>query len=278
MRSILVPVEDHRRMNDVLDATLAIATAFDSYVEGVALGPDITEMVAADFSMSGAIFDDRTRLALLRGAAATFEAFMAARAVPRRKDDGEAANWAWRGAALMSPTAVGEYGRTFDLLVVGRPGAGSHEPHRSTLEAVLFESGRPLMIVPPVPPPPTLGETIAVAWNGSTETARSIAFAMPFLLRAKDVPVLAVPGLRLQGPSDAQVAAGLRRPGLPARVVAVADKKGAPARALLDMAGHLGCDLMVKGGYTQSRLRQLIFGGVTSGILAEAELPIFMAH
>jgi len=97
------------------------------------------------------------------------------------------------------------------------------------------------------------------------------------LQKAADVAVLAVPGMRLPGPSEAQLARSLRRHGVPARVVEVKEGK-APGVALLDKAAVLGADLLIKGGYTQSRLRQLIFGSVTSEILADARLPVFMAH
>ena len=277
MKSILVPVEDHDRMDGVLETALVLARQFESYIEGIPLGPDIAEMVAADFSMSGVIFDDRTRRAFLRHASETFEGFMARHAVRRRSDGAEGLTFGWMGEALVSPTNVGEYGRVFDLIVVGRPGPASNEPHRSTLEAALFESGRPLLIAPPEPPA-TIGSVTAIAWNGSSETARSIAFAMPLLVVARDVPVLAVPGVRLPGPSDAQIARGLRRHGIPARVVEVREDSRAPGRALLEAAADLGADLMIKGGYTQSRIRQMIFGSVTSDILAEARLPVFMAH
>ncbi len=277
MRSILVPVEDHDRMEGVLETALVFARRFDSYVEGIPLGPDIAEMVAADFSMSGVIFDDRTRREFLRNAAETFEGFMTRRAVPRRSDTTQGPSFGWMGEALVSPTSVGEYGRVFDIIVVGRPGSASNEPHRSTLETALFESGRPLLIAPPEPAT-TIGETVAIAWNGSSETARTIAFAMPLLLKARDVIVLAVPGLRLPGPSDAQIARSLQRHGIAARAVEVREEGRTPGRALLAAAHDLGADLMLKGGYTQSRIRQMIFGGVTSDILAEAVLPVFMAH
>jgi nucleotide-binding universal stress UspA family protein len=277
VKSLLVPVEDHDRMASVLAMALQAARMFGSYVEGIPLGPDIAEMVAADFSMSGVIFDDRTRRAFLRSAADTYEGFMGRHGVPRRSDTAAGPTFGWMGEALVSPTSIGEYGRVFDLIVVGRPGSASNEPHRSTLETALFESGRPLLIVPPSGTA-VLGTTIAIAWNGSTETARSIAFAMPLLRQARDVPVLAVPGLRLPGPSDAQLVRALQRDSIPARVVEVRDDGGSPGRALLAAAADLGADLMIKGGYTQSRLRQLIFGGPTSDILAEAMLPVFMAH
>lgn len=277
MKSILVPVEDHDRMDAVLAAALLVGRRFDSYVEGVPLGPDISEMVAADFSMSGVIFDDRTRRSFLQNAAETFEGFMGRHGVPRVGDETKGLAFGWCGEALVSPSGIGECGRVFDLIVVGRPGAASNEPRRATLEAALFESGRPLVIAPPRPPQ-AIGGIIAIAWNASSETARSIAFAMPLLAQARDVPVLAVPGLRLPGPSDRQIVRSLRRHGIPARVVEVREAGRSPGRALLETAAGLDADLMIKGGYTHSRIRQLIFGSVTSDILAEAGLPIFMSH
>jgi nucleotide-binding universal stress UspA family protein len=277
MKSILIPVEDHDFMTEVMSTALLMARQFDSYVEGIPLGPDIADMVAADFSMSGVIFDDRARRGFLRQASETFEGFMTREGIARRSENANGPSFGWCGETLVSPSSVGEYGRVFDLLVVGRPGPASNEPHRSTLEAALFESGRPLIIAPPAAPT-SLGTVIAIAWNGSSETARSIAFAMPLLERARDVPVLAVPGLQLPGPCDAQLARSLQRHGIPARVVKVAEAGRKPGRALLDTAAELGADLMIKGGYTQSRIRQMIFGSVTSDILAEATLPVFMSH
>ena len=63
----------------------------------------------------------------------------------------------------------------------------------------MFESGRPVLIVPPQPPA-TLGERIAIAWNGTTDTARSIAFAMPLLMRAEDVVISDRAGTRAAWP------------------------------------------------------------------------------
>ena len=182
------------------------------------------------------------------------------------------------GEALVSPTSVGEYGRVFDLVVVGRPGAASHEPHRSTLETALFESGRPLLIAPPEPAA-TIGTTIAIAWNGSSETARTIAFAMP----AAGAGARRA-GARGAGPAPAgpvRRADRTRRcsaTGSPPASSRCARGRARPGHALLAAAGDLGADPMIKGGYTQSRIRQMIFGGVTSDILAEATLPVFMAH
>ncbi len=277
MKSILMPVEDHALMEPAMQVALNLARAFDSYIEGVAVGPDIAEFVAADFALSGVVLDDRTRRDFVDHSRALFEGFMAAHHVERAREDAARPAYGWSGEALISDTGVGEYGRVFDVIAVGRPGPGLRLPRKSTLEAVLFESGRPVLIAPPEPPA-TLGERIAIAWNGTTDTARTIALAMPLLKRAQDVVILTVPGPALPGPSDEQLARSLRRHAVPARVGLVGEAGNSPAAALLETAAVLGADLLIKGGYTRSRLRQLFFGRVTSEILAEANLPVFMAH
>lgn len=277
MKGILIPVEQHALMDAVMETALLLARKFNSYMEGAALGPDIAELVAADFALSGVTLDDRMRRDALDHGRRMLETFMAAHNVRPQREDMVCPSFGWIGETLVSDDGIGEYGRVFDVIAVGRPGPGPRQPRKSTLEAALFESGRPVLIAPPRPPA-TLGDRIVIAWNGTTDTARTIAFALPLLIQAQDVVVLTVPGARLPGPSDEQVAKSLRRHGAPAQVVLVGETSRSPAAALLDAAAMLGADLLVKGGYTRSRLRQFIFGSVTSEILAESNLPVFMAH
>jgi nucleotide-binding universal stress UspA family protein len=147
----------------------------------------------------------------------------------------------------------------------------------SALEAALFESGRPILIAPPTPPD-KIGEVVVVAWNGSTETARTIALAMPFLVKAQQVLVLSVEEGMVPGPSGADVVQNLIRNGVAAKKKQIQASGRPPGRAMLDEAAAAGADLLVKGAYTHSRLRQMIFGGATSHILSHAEVPVFMAH
>lgn len=277
MKAILIPVEDHAGIGAVLETALRLAERFGSYMEGVALGPDLAQITAADFSLGGIVFDERTRRELLAEAYDIFATFMQSHGVARAQEDAQKPYYGWRGDTLITDEGIGEYGRIFDVIAVGRPAAGIHQPRKSTLEWALFECGRPLLIAPPQAPV-KLGECIAIAWNASPESARSVAFAMPLLLAAQDVPVMMVPGTRLAGPDENQLVTSLRRHGVPARTVPTNDTPKGPGHAVLETAYSLGADLLVKGGYTQSRMRQFIFGGPTSQILAEANLPVFMAH
>jgi nucleotide-binding universal stress UspA family protein len=204
---------------------------------------------------------------------------MGERGVPRFTEGTDARlGYGWLENASAGDTFVSSHARVFDLTVLGRPVSGQAEPSMATLEAVLFESGRPILIAPPNPPP-TLGETIAIAWNGSTETARATAFAMPFLRQAGLVVVLTVEGGPLhEGPTGEELARGLRLNGIAAEASTARADRRSLGEAFLKVSASLGVDLLVKGAYTQSRLRQMIFGGTTSHILAEATIPVFMAH
>src|SRR3546814_11366214 len=88
-----------------------------------------------------------------------------------------------------SDTDVGGHGRLFDVIVVGRPTRERTSPPVSVLEAALFETGRPILIAPPQPPP-SLGREVVIAWNGSTHTALTRAHGVPYLARARQLPGL----------------------------------------------------------------------------------------
>ena len=147
----------------------------------------------------------------------------------------------------------------------------------TTLETALFDTGRALLIAPPIAPP-TVSQNAVIAWNGSSETARTIALAMPLLRKAQKVTVVTVDTGVVTGPDGGGVVTYLERHGIKAERDDVAAGSRGAGEAMLDEAHKLGGDLLVKGGYTRSRLRQTIFGGPTSHILANAEIPVLMAH
>ena len=82
----------------------------------------------------------------------------------------------------------------------------------------------------------------------------------------------------MPGPSGAELAAGLQANGVMTEERVAPPGSRSTGEAFLAEAANWGADLMIKGAYTQSRLRQMIFGGATSHILTAAELPVFMAH
>ncbi len=280
MKAILVPFEESDVVDSVLGTACLTAQKFASYIEGVYVQPALPAIASADgFGVVTPAFvekyeqEDRDRI---RQAEEYFKSFMQARGVGSDSPSSDAPSAVWQNVGP-SDDYVGHRGRLFDAIVVGRPVHGATTPTMHTLEAALFETGRPILIAPPTAPT-ALGETVVIAWNGSTETARTIAFAMPFLREAKRVVVSTVEDAMVPGPSGAEVAEYLGHSGIEATSVNSAAGKRSLGEAMLEEAASLGADLLVKGAYTHSRLRQMIFGGATSHILAYTEIPVIMSH
>ena len=277
MKNILVPIEEHDSIAAVLEAAWRFGKGFGSRIEGIALGPDTGDLIAADFAIAGSIFDEKPRRELVEHARRVFEDFMSAQGVAPSSGDATGPTFGWAGGDMSTDSGIGAYGRVADIVVVGRPGSGRGDPRRATLESVLFEAGRPILIAPRKAPA-TIGETVVISWNRSTETARTVGFAMPVLKKAKRIVVLTVAGALSPGPSAEALAKALQRHNMAVDVVNIENSTLSPGRTILDQCATLGADLLVKGGYTQSRLRQMIFGGATADILTYAEIPVFMAH
>jgi nucleotide-binding universal stress UspA family protein len=197
--------------------------------------------------------------------------------VPGPAGAGPAISHGWLDETPDGDDFVGSYGRVFDLIVLGGPGSGRQGPRMMTIESALFESGRPVLLAPPVAPR-TIGENILIAWNCSMEQARATALAMPLLRKAGRVVICTVEGATVPGPPGEQIARYLQRNDVPAESIVVAAGQRRPGEVIMAKAEALGCDLVVKGAYTQSRLRQMIFGGATQHILTHATLPVLLAH
>jgi nucleotide-binding universal stress UspA family protein len=279
MKAILVPTEHHSSMQSALETALLLARKFGSCIEGFPLRPGVADLVAMDpdsgLTMVAVKENDAE---LVQHAEDAFHAFMDQHQVPQRSGGGEASlSWTWQKDAPSGHDFVGSYGRVFDMIVLARPGPEWQSPSMITLESALFESGRPVLIAPPVAPR-SLATNVLIAWNCSTEQARTMADAVPFLRGAERITICTVEGATVAGPSGEQMARTLGINGIAAEPVTLKPGKRNAGETLLAKAEELGCDLIVKGAYTQSRLRQMIFGGTTRHILANAKLPVLMAH
>jgi nucleotide-binding universal stress UspA family protein len=280
MKSILVPIENIEGMASALETALLLARLRGSYIEGFALRFAISEFIAID--PAGSIPLETYRQDSLEEAAAArqlFETFMQNHNVPGASGPSSGPSYGWLDNAPAGEGFVGSHGRVFDVTVLGRPTANTVGLHNRAIESSLFESGRPVLLAPPAAPS-QIASTIMVHWNGSPEQTRTTAFAMPLLQQARRVIVLNVAGGQgVSGPPAQQVVTYLKRGGVPAELMNVGlEGRSTTGEVVLAVAKAQGCDLLVKGAFTQSRLRQMIFGGTTSHILANAELPVLMAH
>jgi nucleotide-binding universal stress UspA family protein len=278
MKTILIPTEDHDAMPAVLEAARLIGERFGSYMEGFAVHPAPADFVAVDPVSSLTIastHDDDEEVE--RVAQRLFENFMRGHGVPEAQPGPAVYSHRWARSGALGDAFIGSHGRLFDLIALGRPGRASNDPRMPPLEAALFESGRPVLIAPSAVPK-VIGRNVLIAWNGSTEQTRTTAFVLPLLHMAETVTLLSVEGGMTPGPTGDAFAQYLRLNGIAVTAVTVGLGKRTTGEVILDYAKAQGCDLLVKGAYTQSRLRQMVFGGATRHILATATLPVLMAH
>ncbi len=252
MKSILAVVADGDAA-PVLATALGVAQRFKGHIVGLhAVTTEYAVVFGGEMGFSISSEVDRTleREGQERREQArrVFREFMAGQQVPiGAAGAGEIGPTAeWREEEGRQNAVVGALGRVFDLIVVEQP-AKLASLTEATLEDALFESGRPVLMAP-TSRRGAIGDTIVIAWNGSSETARTVAFAK------------------------------LTRGGIAASWRHVVGKGRTPGEIFLDEAMASGADLLVKGAYTQSRLRQMIFGGATRHIIMEATIPVLMAH
>lgn len=285
IKTILVPLEGNETGTAPLETALAVAHAFDAHIEVLHPSADPkTALAYAAEPISGAsaalVMEaaESGARAMAGKARAMFDDFCAARTVPvvRRGDrPGQAVFAVWREETGVPGRIVARLGRLADLIVVARP--RSDDPAPELLETALLETGRPLLVAPSAAPG-SAASHVMIAWNGSAECAGALAAAMPFLGRAGQVTVMTVAdgGSRQADPAD--VAAYLSWHGVGAETARIESSRGEEGMALLDEAARRGGDLLVMGGYGHSRVREIVFGGVTRHVLAHATIPVLMAH
>ena len=281
MHTILVPYCDDDLADAALDTALIVAARYNSHVEGLHAWRT-PQIIAGE----GVVFptESLARLAdegrqFARAARERFNKRMSERGIGFRGvgEPADTITCGWREGEGIESEIVGDYGRVFDLVVVGRTVANTTADWKTTVEAGLFESGRPVLIAGPKPPT-TLGKHIVIAWNCATETARTLAAAYPLLQDAEQITVLTVEGGTVQGPSGEEVAAHIRRRGIPCTAVARRPQQLSVGDTMVAEALALGGDLLIKGAFTNSRVRQMIFGGATRDIINAAALPVLLAH
>ena len=174
----------------------------------------------------------------------------------------------------------GQIARRFDLAVVGQAEPETKMVEENIIEAALFGSGGPVIIVPYIQRAPLRLDHIMVCWDGSRAAARAIRDAMPFLRRAGRIEVVNVTNER--GKQDqiecADIGAHLAHHGLNVAIKRMPPGDLDVAAVLLSHAADEDVDFIVMGGYGHSRLREFVLGGVTRSMLRTMTVPVLMSH
>jgi len=176
------------------------------------------------------------------------------------------------------PGRVVDQARCADLFIATRPyGKAKSRDSQDLAEAVLFGSGRALLLVPPGRHRQGPIETVLVAWNGSREAARALREGMAFVEQAARTVALIVDPPAGAEPA-AELKAHLAHHDVVAEVVTAESQGRDIADVILEEAQRIAADLVVMGAYGHTRLRERVFGGATRDMLTAAERPILVAQ
>jgi nucleotide-binding universal stress UspA family protein len=275
-RNILVHIPSERPVRPVIEVAIALTMARRSHLDAVAIGYESMGGVGMLVGSGGAA------IAAVVGAEQERAQERADAAISVFEVEAKLAEIAYgiRSFAAIpaeAGEAIGALARLYDMTIVLQPDSSKSSYDNDIPEAVLFNSGGPMLIVPYIHKGPLDTHHVGIAWDGSRLAARALRDAMPFLMGAKAVTVIAVNEEAGEASSD-QLAGNLARRGIAARVQRLAVERGDVQAAILSIAAESNMGLLVMGGYGHSRLHERILGGVTRGMFESMTVPVQMSH
>jgi nucleotide-binding universal stress UspA family protein len=274
LKDVVVNISGRAPLDYASEYAASIAATFGAYIAGISF---LYEPVIPDGTLGGVPIDlielqreENSKSA--KDAVSRFEAAVKKAGVSAETRILDAT---FGGAA----TLFAQVARRFDLAVVSQAQREHGASDELMIEGALFESGRPVVVVPYIQKRGLTLERVLVCWDGSRTAARAVGDAMPFLERAKTVDIVIVTEDRKnEKVTGASMREHLARHGVAAQIKRVARGDLAIEDAILSYAADSGADFMVMGGYGHSRLREFILGGATRGILASMTLPVLLSH
>ena len=276
--TILLPFNNTQPTATVLDAARQMAGS-KGYVEGAFCRQVLPIIAGEGITLPGDYLAEFEEEGRQQAEAARLKYLELLEAIDIPLGDLEASGLraGWTEMVGSGPEGIGEYARLFDLVILGRSVEDSAVDWKTTAEAVMFDSGRPLLIVGDEIPA-TIGRKILLAWNCSTETARTLTGAMSILTDIDEVLVVTVGGAVVSGPAGEDICRHLNASGVSSTARTIDRGTSSVGQALLEAADQFSADLIIKGAFTHSRLRQLIFGGATSELINTSSVPILLSH
>ena len=286
IKTILVCVSSAEASRSSLQVACLLAQGFDAHIEALHVRADPRSLVPyTGEGMDGSMIEEIMEVTEREGgdrAVKTrqmFDEFCdgSGLAIAETPGAGSGPTIAWREETGREDEIVALRGRLFDLVVVGRPMRDAALPSPITLEAALLDTGRPIAIAPPAAPA-EVGRSVAIAWESSPEAGRAIAAALPLLMQADTVTLLSPEPVESPVIPAEEALARLAWSGISANIKKFSISNLEIGAAFLDQAQQVGADLLVKGAYARSRLRQMILGGRTRHIITHTEIPVLLAH
>ena len=276
-KTILAVLQDKDDAGRVLDCALPLAARFSAHLIGVHAEaipvPYVTPMGFPDTDFIAASADANQQRS--QEIAALFEE----RA--RRED----VSREWQALENVSgDAAIGAVStaRNCDLVIAQQSDPDGASGALANLEALLFESGRPVLFVPYAVSVDCRFRKVLVAWNGSAQAARATFDALPFILGAEQVDILQIGAddtyAQDRAVAGVDIAASLARHGAKVNYASQPKSGIGIGEAIENQIAETGTDLLVMGAYSQSWLKEFFFGGATRTLLRSMPTATLMAR
>ncbi|RVA15827.1 universal stress protein, partial [Mesorhizobium sp. M7A.F.Ca.CA.002.05.1.1] len=170
--------------------------------------------------------------------------------------------------------------RAADLIIAAQRETGGDSS--ADVDTLVYDAGRPVLVVPHEGPLITTFKRVLLAWNGSKEAARAAFDALPFIIEAEKTDILVIdpPETLDDSPeaAGAEIASALSRHGATVSVSVQQSGGNSVDDIIQTRIAETGADLLVLGAYSHSWLRQLLFGGVTRSVLRTAPVAAFLSR
>ena len=281
-KTILVHLDTEAHAATLTTAAIAVARTFSAHLIGLHVIADAFISSAVPPEVVGELMEAQRQANQAAGKriAETFDKTIA----------GQDVSFSWLSVEAHFETAasvVMRHGHAADLVILGQSDKTINLIDGiAATEEVMLGVGRPVLVVPIKTSVSTVGKRVLLGWNGSRESARAAFDALPFLEQAESVHVFAAGqatgslwgSLQEDTAPTAGIEATLARHGVRSTLVNATASSADVASTLLAEARTANCDLIVMGGYGHWRLREIVFGGATHGVLEHTTIPVFMSH
>ncbi|MBD0416198.1 universal stress protein [Oryzicola mucosus] len=273
-KTIVAVVQTDKDIQRVLDVALPLAEDHEAHLVGVH-----SEALPVPYASAGG-FPDTEMIEVNVKIAAERAAHIKAAFLARLERTGISHEFrSFESFAGDSSLSGVDSARCADLVIAARNSSDDSDGFQADVDSLIYEAGRPVLVVPHSGPLLASYARVLIAWNNSKEAARAAFDALPFISQARETRILVVDPVEESGTlSASQLAAALERHGA---TVTIATRRSGGRHVDEAIRHHIaesGADLLVMGAYSHSWLRELLFGGVTRNVLQSGETAVFLSR
>lgn len=268
-RTILAIIQNEDEAAGLIDNAIGLARKFDAHLIGFHSEPVQVAYAAAAGFPDAEFIRTTTEMGIERSKR------IAGLFGGKTREAGISAEWGTPEGEAPSDMSLAH---SVDLILAAQPRQDGPDDDLADVDNLLYEAGRPVLVLPRAKPCPAEFRRIVVGWNGTKQAARAVFDALPLLTAAESVELLVVGRSSTDRDVGAVVSATLKRHGVPVELARETSDGLSVEEALANRVAAIDADLLVLGAYGHSWLREFLFGGVTRQLLKNCPVATLLSH